>query len=428
MTEINGDYYMIERLEPKELEAYLNTEYGQKLESELLELYNKGAISAEEKQLVLAIKAYEYYNYCIVGNAWSCIKYYLENFPELFKIHDLLLYKKPVKKFFYIINSDVESKFEKILYYHQIEFQKHRKALKDVRYITIYIGFLTYPSNYTLEEDPLRKAFSDAEDAGIRIGFHFYDDKEKMKSYYSIALIRSFPIIGDSYGDYTLSGGFREDLKAGFKSSWEANIARILNKQGVTWEYEKASESYATEIGYYIPDFKVDRDGKIHIIEVKGFWAQRSIKKVASAVGQVKDEKIIIIDSDFYSLINTKYKNVILNWEESEVGNQIYELPVVGINIGRRKIVINNLKDNDKLKLIREKNNKYDSNAIKILTLSNEEIGYIAKEWAAIFAFKIDLGFSYEVTLKRKELDKNRVIVKFKTQPAPISLLDNIGF
>lgn len=29
MTEINGDYYMIERLEPKELEAYLNTEYGQ---------------------------------------------------------------------------------------------------------------------------------------------------------------------------------------------------------------------------------------------------------------------------------------------------------------------------------------------------------------------------------------------------------------
>lgn len=433
MNSLNTNKYDIfhPNLYSEILNNYLSTSYGSILKKELCDLCDQNKLSSAKKQLILSIKAKEYYRFCIEGNAWTSVKYYLENLPELFKIHDLLLMTQPAQKFFYIINSKVEFEFEKILIYKKLNFNKHRHILEGDRSISIYTGFLINPDHYSLVENPIRIAFTLAEDAGIKIGFHYYMDNKKTNNFNSlwISSIRSFPIESNNVDDYSYaSGGLRTDLNASFKSSWEANIARILNKQMVDWEYENSTTSYNTTIGYYIPDFKVIRDEHVHIIEVKGFWDHRSIEKVSSAINQVKDEKIIIIDSDFYSLINKKYKDIIPDWEHIEIGNLVYDLPVVGLTIGKRFNTIKNLNTTETLKLVREKDNIYDPNAIKVLDSSNNELGYIAKNWAAIFSFKMDCGFLYNVTLKSKELDKKRITIRLRTEPSSIDLLNKIGF
>lgn len=421
--------FVIRNLKPMELETYINTKYGQQLKNELTEMNTNALISGIQKDVILAMKAHEYNNFCVIGNAWTSVKYYLEHFPELFKIQDLLFFEDNVMKYFLIINSNTEAEFEKILRYMNLDIDKYQKELDDGRKINIYIGILECLERYTLENNPVRKAFSIAEDAGIRIGFHYYNSKEIMNGSCYLALIRSFPMIIDDFGDYSsANGGFREDLKAGFKSAWEANIARILNKQKVTWAYEDGSESFSTEIGYYIPDFKVQRKNEIQIIEVKGVWDNRSIKKVWSAINQVEDKKIIIIDADFYSLLHEKYADTIPNWEKTRNIKCTYELPVVGLTIGNRINIIRELNEGEQLKLLREPLNPYDSKAIKVLTLDDREIGYISKEWAAIFSLKMDYGFTYECVLKRKEIPKKHIIIQLNTNRAMINLLENIEF
>jgi hypothetical protein len=419
--------FMISIVKKEELEIFSKTEYSKLLDSELANLVLDNKITVLQKDLIISIKAREYYSFCIKGNAWVSVKYYLEHFPELFKIHDLLLIKEKVEKFFFIINSKSEGKFEQILNYKKLNFEKYQRKLNDGRELSIYIGYLLNPKQYTLNENPVRNAFSIAEDAGIRIGYHYYPEQEEMYSVFHLALIRSFPVELDEYGDFSRAdGGFREDLKAGFKSSWEANIARVLNYHNLEWEYEKASESYGTEIGAYIPDFKVTKSGKTFIIEVKGLWDDRSVKKVWSAMAQQKDEEIIIIDSDYYNLLDTKFSETIPNWENTKITKNSFVIPVIGVMVGKRLTNIETLNEGELLKFIRESDNPYDSNAIKIVKMDNSEIGYIAKEWASIFAYKIDRGFSYEVRLKRKELAKKRILVNFTSEPSSDELLNKI--
>tara|TARA_B100000767_G_C19233482_1_gene316177 strand:+ start:88 stop:411 length:324 start_codon:yes stop_codon:yes gene_type:complete len=52
--------------------------------------------------------------------------------------------------------------------------------------------------------------------------------------------------------------------------------------------------------------------------------------------------------------------------------------------------VINTLKENQELKLEKDPNNKFDKNAIKILTEENNHIGFVPKE------FNISIGIKFE--------------------------------
>ncbi len=419
--------FMISILKTEELESFKETMYSRYLENELDILIREEKITSLQKELVIAIKAGEYYSFCVKGNAWRSVKYYLEHFPEIFKIHDLLLIDEPVKKFFYIINSHKEGEFEKILKFQGLNYEKHQRNLNDGRVISIYTGFLFNPKQYSFNVNPVLKAFKIAEDAGIRIGFHYYQGKEEMYSAFSLALIRSFPIDSDKFGDFSKAdGGFREDLNAGFKSSWEANIARLLNEKNLNWKYEGVS--FGTEIGGYFPDFIIRHDDKTYILEVKGHWDGRSVKKVWSAITQIKDGKLIIIDSDYYSLLDEKFGNIIPNWEGTKAASGSFDIPVIGLTVGKRLTTIQALVEGEQLKLLREPDNPYDSNAIKVVTNDDREVGYIAKDWASIFAYKMDCGFTYKVSLKQKELNKKRVMVKLFTEPAALELLKKIDF
>lgn len=408
------------------MEAFLETEYGIQLKKELALLVKEKKIEGAYIDRILSIKANEYYRYSIKENAWKCLGLFLRLYPELFTLNELLQMDGEIEKYIYVINSKMENEMDKVLEYKNLTSTKQRRELPDGRTITFYTGFLEEPKQYTLVDHPVRNAFKVAEQSGIRIGYYYYQGKPKSNSLFSIMNIRSFPIKEDEYGDYSSStGGFREDLQTGFKSTWEANMARILNYHSIKWEYENTFKSFSTELGAYIPDFRIYKGNEIQIIEVKGRWDFRSVKKVSSALSQVKEEKVIIIDSDFYYLLDQKYKSIIPHWENSSVVLGNLELPIVGVNVGKRKINVKNLKVGDSLKLVRQPDNPYDTNAILVLTENNEEIGFIAKDWASIFSFKIDHGFTYKVIVK--EIEQKVVKVKVKAEENSVKILDNIG-
>lgn len=74
---------------------------------------------------------------------------------------------------------------------------------------------------------------------------------------------------------------------------------------------------------------------------------------------------------------------------------------------------------------MRQQDNPYDTNAILITNESGKEIGFIAKDWAAVFSFKIDCGFTYELTTTA--IENKHVLMKMVTNDADITLLESIS-
>lgn len=112
-----------------------------------------------------------------------------------------------------------------------------------------------------------------------------------------------------------LYAGYREDLKMSFRSTWEANIARILNNSNISFIYEskKFILPYNGDTLVYIPDFYLpDTDT---YIEVKGFWRKNSKLKVQLFREQYPDKLLIIIDKPIYKQLQKEYQNQITKWE-----------------------------------------------------------------------------------------------------------------
>lgn len=88
---------------------------------------------------------------------------------------------------------------------------------------------------------------------------------------------------------------------------------------------------------------------------------------------------------------------------------------VVGISYEGRQRFIEKIKQGDALDLVRDPNNKYDRNAIKILTKSRLQLGFVRKELAQQLADAMDRGNRYfcEVTgITGKEKDNQGVNIK----------------
>ncbi len=58
-----------------------------------------------------------------------------------------------------------------------------------------------------------------------------------------------------------------------------------------------------------------------------------------------------------------------------------YIIKAVGVTFGNRQSVIKRLHRGDILQFVPEPDNAYDKNAIKILTASGEQIGYVSKDY-----------------------------------------------
>ncbi|KKM14088.1 hypothetical protein LCGC14_1709670 [marine sediment metagenome] len=123
-------------------------------------------------------------------------------------------------------------------------------------------------------------------------------------------------------------GNKREDLGRYFRSTWEANYARILNYENITWEYETGRFSLLDDNGeiaaVYTPDFFTDK-----WIEIKGHadaaddWecdckrCERDKMKMLLFVEQYPDEEIKMIGRKEYRQLCAKYASVVPNWEKT---------------------------------------------------------------------------------------------------------------
>lgn len=103
--------------------------------------------------------------------------------------------------------------------------------------------------------------------------------------------------------------GFRKDLNCWFRSSWEANVARILTYLKIPWEFEKYKFLLSNNV-IYIPDFKV---GDKLFIEVKGWWTEKDAKKVNLFQNESGND-LIVVDVNMYKDLKKMYGDKIA-WE-----------------------------------------------------------------------------------------------------------------
>lgn len=200
--------------------------------------------------------------------------------------------------------------------------------------------------------------------------------------------------------------GVRDDINEDVMSSWEANVIRLFNHLKINYAYEsdlydlnKNNCDYKYMSPCYIPDFVLS-DGTL--IEVKGNLDYRSLQNMKRFKELYPNENIIVIDRDIYYLLEKKYSSLISNWEKTANTLTCY-IDVVGITFKERKQFVDKLNENDELYIVRELDNKFDKNAIKVLDKDNNHIGYISGDYACYYAPKIDKGIKYKLMVKERK-------------------------
>lgn len=105
--------------------------------------------------------------------------------------------------------------------------------------------------------------------------------------------------------------GFREDLGHYVRSSWEANFARILKFNKISYKYEKKR----FDLGYaiYVPDFYLPKSNEYY--EIKGYLRKGSKEKLEFFHKLYPDIKLTLINKKSYKKLEQKYQNIIPKWE-----------------------------------------------------------------------------------------------------------------
>lgn len=106
------------------------------------------------------------------------------------------------------------------------------------------------------------------------------------------------------------------DKEIWFRSSWEANFARILNYRGLNFIFEPKWYKIPTSEGYedthYVPDFFVESENKFY--EIKGYTQEDDLYKMRKFVEIYKAE-LILIDPEEYKKLEKEFKDKIVDWE-----------------------------------------------------------------------------------------------------------------
>jgi hypothetical protein len=105
--------------------------------------------------------------------------------------------------------------------------------------------------------------------------------------------------------------GIRKDLNQYFRSTWEANFARLLNYMDIKWEYEPKTlilKSCSYTPDFYLPELNL-------YIEVKGFDFGRGRPKLKLLNETNSTFPIKVLDDEGYMKLKKKYSSIIKNWE-----------------------------------------------------------------------------------------------------------------
>lgn len=110
-------------------------------------------------------------------------------------------------------------------------------------------------------------------------------------------------------------GGYREDLNLYVRSSWEANILRILKLHKIPFIYEPFRIIFEKELLSYTPDIYTP----FGIIEIKGWMNERSTKQIQLFQKYYSDIPFFIVEKKEYQQFQKEYSNIIEEWEKKWV-------------------------------------------------------------------------------------------------------------
>jgi hypothetical protein len=118
------------------------------------------------------------------------------------------------------------------------------------------------------------------------------------------------------------SKNYREDLCISVRSSWEANIIRLLEYKKIPYYYEptKFSIKVGEKTQYYVPDFIIN----YQVVEIKGSEQGRTYKPLLFS--QQYNKKVHMIDYKVYKWLYKRYRNIIPHWEKSTEIEQLLSL------------------------------------------------------------------------------------------------------
>lgn len=74
---------------------------------------------------------------------------------------------------------------------------------------------------------------------------------------------------------------------------------------------------------------------------------------------------------------------------------------VAGVTFDNRQRLIRRMSVGENISLVRDPNNPYDKNAIKVINSNGEQIGFISKELASTMAIRMDAGVIYSATVSQ---------------------------
>ena len=106
--------------------------------------------------------------------------------------------------------------------------------------------------------------------------------------------------------------GYRPDLGHLARSTWEANVCRVLTAMGFPYEYEPRM----FDVGgtYYTPDILVDGS---FWIEVKGYMRPAAAEKIAAFLSAYPEEVLVIVDRPVYDAMAREWAGRIPTWEST---------------------------------------------------------------------------------------------------------------
>jgi YHS domain-containing protein len=104
--------------------------------------------------------------------------------------------------------------------------------------------------------------------------------------------------------------GLRKDLGHMARSTWEANVCRVLQAMHIPYEYEP--RAFGLESSVYIPDLRVAGS---YWIEVKGFMRPHSAAKLDEFRMRFPGETLVLVDRAMYRAIEREWASRIPEWE-----------------------------------------------------------------------------------------------------------------
>lgn len=273
-----------------------------------------------------------------------------------------------------------------------LDIKNEKYKINGLAYFSIYSNFILHKESIFQQE--LSKMLSE-----VGISNCVYIDEDGMiDKCLKISLKEHY--VKPHFGDY------KEDLGKTFKTSWDADFARILNYLDINWEYKVKKYDIGGKL--YTPSFLLKNN---ILVDLNEYWNtdKANIKYFRA---RYKDYKIFTIDPDMMITLAKIFSDKISRWESKRIYIRSEIMPLVGINFLEDKTAVNELIIGDSVYLKREKNNKFDINAIQVINKHEKLLGYISAYWASIYADKIDIGMKYIAEVKN--IENNLIKIKIK--------------